>query len=30
LFCSTCLAFHHRAYHQKKTAADYRRHRKSA
>ena len=30
LFCSTCLAFHNRAYHQKKPAADDRRHRKSA
>jgi len=30
VFCSTCLAFHQTAYHQKKPAAEYRRLRKSA
>ena len=30
VFCSTCLAFHKIAYHQKKPAAEYRRLRKSA
>jgi len=30
VFCSTCLAFHLRAYHQKKPAAEYHRFRKSA
>ena len=29
-FCSTCLAFHDLAYHQKKPAAEYRKYRKSA
>ena len=29
VFCSTCLSFHQRAYHQKKAAAEYRRYRKS-
>lgn len=29
-FCSTCRAFHDRAYHQKKPAAEYRWRRKSA
>lgn len=28
LFCSTCLAFHQMAYHQKKPAAEYRKYRK--
>jgi hypothetical protein len=30
VFCSTCLAFHLRTYHQKKPASEYRRFRKSA
>ena len=30
VFCSTCLAFHQKAYHQKKPATEYRRLRKSA
>lgn len=30
VFCSTCLAYHTSAYHQKKPAAEYRRLRKSA
>jgi hypothetical protein len=30
VLCSTCLAFHNRAYHVKKPAAEYREQRKSA
>jgi hypothetical protein len=30
VFCSTCLAFHQTAYHQKKPAAEYRRLQKAA
>jgi len=30
VFCSTCLALHQRAYHQKKPAAEYRKMKKSA
>jgi len=30
VFCSTCLAFHQRAYHRKRPASEYRRLRRSA